>query len=286
MVRFCPECGVELNDDFKFCPSCGYNLKGVNTNRKTVEEKIIECENCGTENSIGTSVCKGCGIKLKGEVKTTKVTEPVESQKYSGEKRKQVKASVPPAAGNKQIDSKKLIMILVVLVGAGLIILFAAGVFDKPVTTNFTNTGTMQNQNSGVDLSAIQKINELEASVKSNPDNNELLLELAHLRNDSGMYEKAIENYQEYLNRVPDDANARIDMGVCYYNLGRYEEAKEAMTKALEYSPKHQIGHLNLGIVNLAAGNIAESKEWLQKAVDLGPDTEVGKRAQELLHSH
>jgi|SRR5690554_345655 len=282
MVRFCPECGTELKSDFKFCPSCGYNLKEVSSSR-TVEEKFIECESCGTENPVDASVCSGCGIKLKGEIKTVLVKEAV-FHKSSGEKRKTVKSGTSPET--KQINSKTLLVVLASVVGVSLIILIASGVFSTPAPTNFTGTTQQQNQGSGVDLSALQRINELEASVKANPDNNQLLLELAHLRNDSGMYEKAIENYIEYLNRVPDDADARIDMGVCYYNLGRYEEAKQAMTKALEYSPEHQIGHLNLGIVNLAAGNIAESKEWLKKAVDLDPDTEVGKRAKELLNSH
>jgi tetratricopeptide (TPR) repeat protein len=118
----------------------------------------------------------------------------------------------------------------------GFIILFAAGVFDKPNSVT-TNKAVTQNQNSGIDLSAVQKINELEAAVKANPENNEALLELAHLRNDSGMFEKAIENYKEYLSRVPADADARIDMGVCYYNLGRYNEAIDAMKKLLNIAP-------------------------------------------------
>ena len=186
----------------------------------------------------------------------------------------------------KEINTKKVVGIIGAILAGCLIILFAAGVFDKPVSNVNTSVTQNQNQSPGVDLSALNRINELEETLKANPNNNEALLELAHLRNDSQMFDKAIENYQEYLKRVPKDAEARIDMGVCYYNLGKYSEAITAMTEALKYSPNHQIGHLDLGIVNLAAGNMEKAREWLQKTVDLGPETEVGKRAQELLKSH
>jgi tetratricopeptide (TPR) repeat protein len=282
MVRFCPDCGTDLKTEFKYCPSCGFNLQEINSEQK---ETIIECENCGMENPPKTDICRGCGIKLKGEIKTTvRSTSKVYSQQKTqkGKKKEQQTATI---VESKEIDSKKIFGIVAgVLVGC-FIILFAAGVFDKPAPSNITSN-VNQNQSSGVDLSALQRINELEATVKANPENNQALLDLAHLRNDSGMFEKAIENYLEYLNRVPENAEARIDMGVCYYNLGKYNEAIAAMTKALEHSPNHQIGHLNLGIVNLAAGNVEKSKEWLQKAIALGPETEVGKRAQELLTSH
>jgi uncharacterized membrane protein YvbJ len=283
MVKYCPNCGTELKNEFKYCPSCGFNLQDLNVQQE--QETIVECENCGTDNPAGTEVCKGCGIKLKGEVKTTLKSTPKVYNKPKEERSKKKEPLKKTPEETKEIDSKKIIGILAVVLIGGFIILFAAGIFDKPVSSNI-NTNVNQNQNPGVDLSAVQKINELEAAVKANPENNEALLELAHLRNDSGMFEKAIENYKEYLSRVPADADARIDMGVCYYNLGRYNEAIDAMNKALEYSPDHQIGHLNLGIVNLASGNIEKSREWLQKAVALGPENEVGKRAQELLTSH
>lgn len=281
MIRFCPDCGTELKQEFKYCPSCGFNLHRIS---KEQTEEIVECENCGTENPVGTEVCSGCGIRLSGEAKTTVKKVIRQSQTQKARKKKKAE-QVDDSPEVKEIDTKKIFSIVAVTLAVCLIILFAAGVFDKPASSSI-NTGVGQTQSSGVDLTSLQKINELEAAIKANPDNNEALLELAHLRNDSGMFEKAIENYREYLSRVPENADARIDMGVCYYNLSKYNEAIAEMTKALEYSPDHQIGHLNLGIVNLAAGNIEKSKEWLKKAVALGPGTDVGRRAQELLTSH
>ncbi|HSP87318.1 MAG TPA: tetratricopeptide repeat protein [Ignavibacteriaceae bacterium] len=283
MVRFCPGCGNELKSEFKFCPSCGYNLQKLGNQQTEEIVKMIECANCGTENPVNESVCSGCGMKLKGEVKD--VSKPI-SVSHEKIQKPVKKNQVVSGAEDKVVNPKKIIGISGAVISGCFIILFAAGVFDKPVSNINTSVTQNQNQNSGIDLSAVNRINELETMLKTNPNNNEALLELAHLRNDSGMFEKAIENYQEYLKRVPSDADSRIDMGVCYYNLGKYDEAIAAMTKALEYNKDHQIGHLNLGIVNLASGNVEKSREWLQKAVSLGPETDVGKRAQELLKSH
>ena len=126
----------------------------------------------------------------------------------------------------------------------------------------------------------------LEAKIKSNPEDYKSLLELAHLKNDSGLFEAAIKNYKTYLVKNPKDADARVDMGVCYFNLKDYPNAIIEMETAIKYVPNHQIAHLNLGIVNLSAGNLEVSKEWLKKAVDLNPTSEVGKKAEQLLNNH
>jgi TolA-binding protein len=295
-MAYCPECGEELKTEFKFCPSCGYNLQDIGEIKQSphtdsTETEVVICDNCGTENPARTEVCEGCGVRLSRDVKVVKREVPKKSREEKEHSRKKtVKEKV--STGNKattqnvkEIDSKKVLAIIAAVIGGCFIILLAAGVFDKPVSSS-VNTNVTQNQGSGVDLSALQKINELEERVKNNPDDAKSLLDLAHLRNDSGMYEKAIEDYQKYLKIVPSDADARVDMGVCYYSLKQYDEAIKEMQKALEYKPDHQIAHLNLGIVNLAAGNIEKSREWLQKAVNLNPNSEIGKRAQELLSLH
>jgi TolA-binding protein len=297
-MAFCPDCGEELKAEYKFCPSCGYNLQDTGDIRQSshtdsTETEVVICDNCGTENPAGTEVCEGCGVRLSRDTKVVKKQVPQKAQiekKYSRKKATKEKEKLPKGSkvstqNVKEIDSKKILGIIVAVVGGCFIILLAAGVFDKPVSSS-VNTNVTQNQGSGVDLSDLQKINELEERVKNNPDDAKSLLDLAHLRNDSGMFEKAIEDYQKYLKIVPSDADARVDMGVCYYSLRRYDEAIKEMKKALEYKPDHQIAHLNLGIVNLAAGNIDKSREWLRKAVNLNPNSEVGKRAQELLSLH
>ena len=313
MPNFCAQCGSEVSEQFRFCPNCGAEIpfspedKNVEKNQSIDETqsshdevKIIICDNCGEENPSSEITCISCGVSLKkgGTVvsKKKQKSEPGKTESLPSNKNTVNKKSTPnkkktqPAGQikkEKEIDSKKIILIISLVAVLAIVILVSAGVFDSgvPVSTN-TNFGNTQNQEQGIDLTNIKLINELEAKLKSNPDDKETLLKLAHLQNDSGFYEKAIQLYQKYLVMVPDDADARIDMGVCYYNLHNYDSAIKEIKTALTYKPDHQIGNLNLGIVNLAAGNMKEAMKWLQKAVDLGPETEIGNRAKELLNSH
>ena len=297
MVKFCPSCGTRLDGEYNFCPSCGFDLRNV-ADKKTSEEEskekhkveLIICDNCGEENSAGNKVCEYCGAPLKGRniekiiAQKPKVKEPQkQSKKQVGSKPAPLKAS--PAGKVKELNPKKLLLIFGGVIVVILIILWSSGVLDSTAPEQIVQNQTT-GQSSGVDLNNIQRINQLEEQVKKNPDDTVKLLELAHLKNDSGLYEQAIVDYKKYLDKIPSDADARIDMGVCYYNLHNYDEAIKQMEKAVQYSPKHQIGYLNLGIVNLAAGNFEKSREWLKKAVEIDPNSDIGKKAQELLESH
>lgn len=314
MANFCAECGSNLNENFKFCPECGakiistdqhYTIEKDQTtpgdppHKKSVE--LLICENCGDENPSDNEVCDGCGIKLAGNViqKEVEAIEPVtkrvvkphpkrsaELQKVKKKKKTKPTKKEVLQKEEKEFDTKKIYLIIAVISIFTVIILFSSGVFDSGVNTVDTSINPNQSSGSGIDLGSLQKINNLEAKLNANPGDTKTLLELAHLNNDSGFYDKAIPLYQRYLQKFPEDADARIDMGVCMYNLSDFDNAIIQMKKALEYEPNHQIGHLNLGVVNLTLGNSEKAKEWFQKAYDLGPETDIGKRAKELLNSH
>jgi TolA-binding protein len=304
MAKFCSECGFKLEEQHKFCPNCGQKVGPISSQEKFSSEKeqtelkktrIMVCENCGGENQIGNKICSDCGVPLKGEEKEAFVKDdkPVkentgakklktEKSKSTASKHEPKKKHAEVKSGEKQLDTKTIVMISSVFAIIVLIILYSSGVFESGPAKGNVNQGT----STGVDLTNLQELNDLEERVKANPEDLELLLHLAHLQNDSRLYEKAIQNYKKYLEIKPEDADARVDMGVCYYNLADYPAAVNEMEKAIEYQPDHQIAHLNLGIVNLTAGNLEVSKEWFKKTVDLNPDTDVARRAQELLNSH
>ena len=310
MFKHCPECGYKLEKEYKFCPECGCELKKIEQVKPEVEntpqfispqeqssEKII-CDNCGEENSKENIVCSSCGVKLQpGVIEKPPKFESKKSQKFStsigkkpqavqNNKIKYVKSE--PHAVKKQLNMVKTITIVAVGLGIAIALLIFSGVLNSVIVpdSSTSSPSNNNNQSSGVDLANVQKINELEGVIKNNPKDTASILELAHLKNDGGMYQQAIINYKQYLALVPTDPDARIDMGICYYNLQNYPTAVAEMQKAIQYDPKHQIGYLDLGIVNLAAGNFVKSKEWLKKAVDLDPNSEYGKKAEELLKSH
>ena len=72
----------------------------------------------------------------------------------------------------------------------------------------------------------------LRLRLNSNPEDYKSILELAHLKNDSGLFDAAIVNYKTYLDKNPKDADARVDMGVCYFNLQDFPNAIKEMETA------------------------------------------------------
>ena len=91
------------------------------------------------------------------------------------------------------------------------------------------------------------------------------------------------------------DPNARVDLGICYFELGKIDSTQSAalfsqaineMESTLKNNPKHQPGAFNLGIVYLYSGDMKESNKWLQKTVELNPESDLGKRAKAILEQH
>ena len=303
----CPSCNSSIEEKFKFCPNCGNAIEEVQKNEEPVVTDIeyVICKNCGEENVPGLSFCSSCGAKMRDE-KTEihkvhkQISEPVSHKKIIDEhvnkkkyqtknKRQKQEPSVKNSESKKvqDFDTKKIAIVFSGILVFALIILYFSGVFDEPKISSLENfPAANQQQSSGIDLANLDRINQLDAQLKSEPTNFDLMLQLAHLRNDSGFKPEAITLYKKYLEKFPNNADVLVDMGVCYFDLKQYDEAIPLMEKAIEINPVHQIAHMNLGIVNLAKGNTEKSKEWLQKAVDIDPNSEIGRKAKQLLTSH
>lgn len=299
----CSECNFEFDGKFKFCPECGNRLgyeenieENSDINNETEEHlELIICDNCGAENTTGSLNCVSCGFPIKEDKTTIKKEvkpafekhsspeiKPVKKVKQNSNKKKK-QEQVSDSQTSNELSSKQIGIIVGVVLTLALIVLIGSGVFDTKPGVTFTQTDMGSGQ---VNLQNLDRINQLEATVKANPENHNGLIELANLLFDSGLFERAIIYYRQYLEVHPENADARIDLGVCYYEIRDYETAIKEMESALKYQADHQIGHFNLGIVNLAAGNREKSREWFEKTIVIDPASSFGKRAKELIESH
>jgi DNA-directed RNA polymerase subunit M/transcription elongation factor TFIIS len=284
-MNYCSECGFKLDGEFKFCPNCGskINLDAGSASESRITTSKLICKNCGEENPTENTVCFSCGVPLS--VNKNKSVTRTSKKKINDEVGFDSKGSKGISNEEKVLDNKKILTISSVIIFVFIVALIASGVVDSGVTQNVSPVMD-QAPVSNIDMADMEEINQLEATVTANPDDMESTLHLSHLLQDSGFYEKAITYYQKYLEKSPENADARVDMAICFYNLTDYNTAIMEMEKAIEYQPEHQIAYLNLGIVNLSAQNISDSKEWFKKTVELDPNSEAGKRAQELLNNH
>jgi Tfp pilus assembly protein PilF len=257
-----------------------------------MKEEIF-CSVCGESNKLGSNFCSSCGVSLK-HISTPQPTDLLNSDEqktvksFSRSKSKEEKTGKILANETvpKEFSNKKLVYLVFSLVFIAIVIVYFSGMFDNHIDNNSVQTTTQNNPHAGVDLNSLKQITELEKTVADNPKDKESLLHLAHLLNDSGFKEKAIDRYKEYLLTDPKNADVWVDMGVCYYETKKNPEAISAMEKALRFQPLHQIAHLNLGIVNIASGNRVKAESYLKKAIEINPTNDVGQKAKELLNSH
>ena len=258
-----------------------------------MNEEII-CKVCGEINKAGSNFCSSCGAAISKESerddlsKNNNVSNLTDSSKNNKASKKKSAKGFSAEAKPKILSNKKLSYLIIALVLIGAVVLFSSGMFDFPTATAISqDEQTNQvNPHAGVDLNSLNQITELEKTVRNNPNDKETLLQLAHLLNDSGFKDKAVERYHDYLKLDPKNADVWVDMGVCYYDTKHNDEAISAMEKALQIQPRHQIANLNLGIVNMSSGNKDKAESYWKKSIEINPTNEIGQKAKELLNSH
>ena len=84
-------------------------------------------------------------------------------------------------------------------------------------------------------------------------------------------YETAAADYQQFLDKKPDDATVHFNLGYVYTALNRPDDAKSEYQKAIELNPKMGAAYLNLGLT-LLPDHPADAVDPLRHAADLLPD--------------
>ena len=84
-------------------------------------------------------------------------------------------------------------------------------------------------------------------------------------------YEAAVQSYQEYLAKKPDDATVHYNLGYTYTAMQKSAEAKAEYQKAIALDPKMAAAYQNLGLT-LLASDPAAAVGPLQKAAELLPE--------------
>ncbi|MDH4070103.1 MAG: tetratricopeptide repeat protein [Ignavibacteria bacterium] len=146
----------------------------------------------------------------------------------------------------------------------------------------------------------LAEVQQLQRMVEAHPEDDDMLLRLANVlqdysREDHQSLHLAAETYERYLQRNPDNENARVDLGICYFDLARHDsaDARSLLQRAIremksvaEKNPRHQAAAFNLGIVMLNAGDAQESGDWFRRAAAIDPGSSLGQRATRLLEEH
>lgn len=292
----CGDCGNELSPDNRFCPRCGARVEGTGgVARIETNVAAITCTVCGHANNHQEAYCEACGARLPGRA----FVEAAPDQKRAAESRQRT-----TSRGKTQQSARLPIRYYAAAVlVAGLLAFLVylelrreSGTANSAGSSPAVSVGSAQHPPKEI-LEAIER---LEQQVKDNPSNLGAKLLLANALHDAAMHDpqmfpRAIEAYREYLKHAPTDPNARVDLGICYFELGKidstrasslYAMAINEMESVMKSFPKHQAGAFNLGIVYLYTGNLKESNRWFKKAIELNPESDLGQRARTILDQH
>ena len=279
----CAKCESEIQWGDRFCTTCGEPIEWpaeaeLRQEGGAGESDTLVCPKCGTENLADAGYCSSCGAKLGtgqppvAERETAAQRRPSSRKERRGAPRKKEQAA--------PMFSWKVIGIFAVIIVVGIIVLEYPSGPKEPAPSQQSAPAPAANMQALADLEALEK------QVQANPNDMETVLRAANLAFDNRFTDKAIVYYKRYLEKNPKNANARVDLGVCYYDIGNLDEAQKEMLTALKYDPKHLQGHFNLGIVNLRAGRIKEANEWFKKTIALAPNSDIGRQAKQFLEQH
>ncbi|MGB6120542.1 MAG: tetratricopeptide repeat protein [Bacteroidota bacterium] len=277
----CGECGEEISSSDAVCPQCGTEVELPETSRGAGQ---TACEVCGERNRPGTQICGSCGAKLPGAV-----GRRVEGR--SGrhpKKRTDSKVSGDRVRAGRRFEPWQIVSAVAVLVLAAYFV-YSEVSRDLPVGESRPLQGETTPGQMSVDVAA------LELAVEENPGDPQAMLKLANALQYTRDFPRAIEYYKKYLMVETDNPDARVDLGICYFELARadtihgggfYEAAIQEMETVIEQHPHHQHAAFNLGIVHLSFGDLDESIRWFRRAVEVDESSDLGLRAKRLLEQH
>jgi tetratricopeptide (TPR) repeat protein len=285
----CADCQNEIQWGAEVCPTCGKPVEwpgeAAARNEAGDAAAVAKCPICGTDNAENSDYCASCGARLKSQQTVSSISKesvksrPSPMQVKTRDEKKRRETTSP------MFSSKVIFGFL----GALLILVIALEVFQSPekqASKSASSTTLTTPAAPGANMQLVSQISDLEKRVAADPGDMQSLLTLANVCQDGRFFDKAILQYKKYLEKNPRDANARVDMGICYFETSNLVEAGKEMETALKYDPKHVPAHFNLGIVNLRAGKVKEANEWFKKTIALAPNSEMGQQAKQILEQH
>ena len=98
-----------------------------------------------------------------------------------------------------------------------------------------------------------------------------------------GDYLAAIEAYERSLAILPNNPEARFEVGMSYARLGRLPEAEKSFTAALQLRPDAARTRYELGMVLFKLGRRGEAAAQFAKVIELDAQGELGEQSRTYL---
>jgi ribosomal protein L40E len=277
-VITCGQCGHRLSLRDTVCPQCKSPVEFA----AVVPRDPAVCASCGQKNDPEADYCQSCGVRL-GVGPATRPKSP-KGSKLGGK---------PQEPGQKKDPWPYIALVAIVALVA--VVVYTEWDTKPPAAAPPSSASQAPAAMPAAPKISPKEIEQAREAADANPRDASLRLRLANMQQDAGMFTPAIENYRKYLTVQPDSPDARVDLGVCYYNLGlsdtahamaHFTLAVKEMRTAIQRNPAHQPAAFNLGIVFLQMGEFDSSNAWFRRTAGINAQTDLGSRATKILEQH
>jgi len=114
--------------------------------------------------------------------------------------------------------------------------------------------------------------NELNSLLEENPENPEVLYNLALLEDAEGNYPARDENVKKILDKYPDHEDTLLLKGTIDFSAKRYEEADKSFKRILKNDPDNFLALSGAGSAQMNLDNLDGAIKLLNRAIELEPD--------------
>jgi len=124
-----------------------------------------------------------------------------------------------------------------------------------------------------------QRLDSLEHRLETSPDDYESRLQFARLLENSHRLPEAIDEYRAYLDGVPANRDAWLDLGRALASARDWDGAATAMESLLALEPSNPSALYNLGAIEANRGRYEEAATWWRRVVYDAADSTLARRA-------
>ncbi len=110
----------------------------------------------------------------------------------------------------------------------------------------------------------VKRVNDLKRALQQNPKSLEVLVSLANLYHDAGIWPEAVSYYERAVAVAPNNPDLLTDLGISYRGVREFDRALENFGKAQQIDPSHWQSLFNTVVV---AGFDLKKKDLAMEAM-------------------
>lgn len=166
---------------------------------------------------------------------------------------------------------------IVALIAIGMVIPLA-GLVKSQSDTGGTNA------EEAVQKTIAERISALEASAKDNPNDTEILMELAEAYRYAGKPGQAVTTYEQILSLDPNNSEARVELAYTYFYSQKIDQCIAQLQETIRIAPENKDAHYLYAVILAEIkkdypGGIREMETFIELAKE---GTEVEKARQRI----